>query len=206
MCRARARPSNSQRHPSRKVRPPCGFKSTRRKSLSTWFLLADCLRRGQGIGPKMQRVPEVQLQAAPAGFCTQDHPHCLGFRSLGSRHGGAIQDGTRWLNSLTCRSGQVHQVDRSEANQEIEWSDCRDFHLRYQNSVRNTTQHHHRQRHKFCQRRLGTFLRNTGHPTGPSVHRPSTVKRLGGVSKRSHPVRHQAPAGRASGALGWLLA
>ena len=48
----------------------------------------------------MQRVLEVQLQAAPAGFYTQDHPHCLAFRSLGSRHGGTIQDGTRWLNSL----------------------------------------------------------------------------------------------------------
>ena len=48
----------------------------------------------------MQRVPEVQLQAAPAGFCTQDHPHCMALRSLGSRHGGTIQDDTRWLNSL----------------------------------------------------------------------------------------------------------
>ena len=114
--RARARPSNSQRHPSRRVRPPCGFKSTRRQSLSTWFLLADCLRRSQGIGPKMQRGPEVQLQAALAGFCTQDHPHCLAFRSLGSRHGGTIQDSTRWLNSPTCRIGQVHQVGGSEAN------------------------------------------------------------------------------------------
>ena len=92
------------------MRPPCGFKSTHHKSLSTRFLLADCLRRGQGIGPKMQRVPEVLLQAAPAGFCTQDHPHCLAFRGLGSRHGGTIQDGTRWLNSLTCHGGQVHQV------------------------------------------------------------------------------------------------
>ena len=48
----------------------------------------------------MQRVPEVQLQAALASFCTQDHPHCLAFRSLGSRHGGTIQNSTRWFNSL----------------------------------------------------------------------------------------------------------
>ena len=48
----------------------------------------------------MQRVPEVPLQAASAGFCTQDHPHRLAFRSLGPRHGGTIQDGTRWPRSL----------------------------------------------------------------------------------------------------------
>ena len=125
---ARARPSNSPRHPSRRVRPPCGFKRTHRQSFLTWFLLANGLRRGQGIGPKMQRVPEVPLQATSPGFCTQDYPHCLALCCLGPGHGGTIQDGVRWLDSSTCCSGQVHQVDRSETHQEVEWSDYSDLH------------------------------------------------------------------------------
>ena len=37
---------------------------------------------------------------------TQDYPHRLALCSLGPGHGGTIQDGTRWLDSPTCRSGK----------------------------------------------------------------------------------------------------
>ena len=154
MRRARARPSNSQRHPSRRVRPPCGFKSTRRQSLSAWFLLANRLGRGQRIGPKVQRVPEVPLQATSAGFCNQDYPHCLALCRLGPRHGGTIQDGAWRHDSSACRSGQVHLVDRSKTNQEIEWSDGCDFHLRHHHPVWHTTQHHHQQWHNLRHSKL----------------------------------------------------
>ena len=128
LCGAGARPSNYQRHPSRRAWPPCGFKSTCRQSLPPWFFLADCSRRRQGLGPKMQRVPEILFQATSAGFCTQDYSHCLALCCLGPGHGRTIQDGTRWFDSFTCCSGQVRQVDRSKANQEFEWADCYDFH------------------------------------------------------------------------------
>ena len=188
------------------MRPPCGFKSTRRQSFSARLLLADCLGRGQGVGPKMQRVSEVQFSATSTNFCTQDYSHRLALCCLGPGHGGTIQDGMRWPNSVTCRGGQVHQVDRSKANQEAERSDCRNFHLRYHNSVRHTTQHHHRQWHKLCQRSLGSFLRDTGHLTGLSVCCPPAVKRPGRASKWTHPLRHQAPTGCTTGAIGRLLA
>ncbi|XBI78582.1 hypothetical protein VPH35_088243 [Triticum aestivum] len=44
------------------------------------------------------------------------------------------------------------------------------------------------------------------HPTGLSVHCPSTVKRAGGAGKWPHPVRHQASVGRTTGVFGRLLA
>ena len=153
----------------------------------------------------MQGVPGVPLQATLAGFRAEDNPHPLALRSLGPGHGGTIQDGTRPPNSSTCRGGQVHQVDRSKAHQEIEWSDCSDFHRRHHDSVRHTAQHHHRQRHKLCQRCLGPFLRDSGHPTGPSVRCPSAVKRPGRASKRPHPVWHKTSTGRTTRAFGRLL-
>lgn len=192
---AKARPSNPQRYPSRRVWLPHDFKGTCCQSFSPWFFLADCSRRCQRLGPKMQRVPEVPLEATSAGFCTQDYPHCLALCCLGPGHGGTIQNSMRWHDSSACRSGQVHQEDRSKTDQEIEWSDCCDFHLRHHHPVWHTTQHHHRQWHKLCQRCLGPFPRDVGHPTGPSVCCSSAVKRPGGASKRPYFIRHQAPTG-----------
>ena len=113
---AGARPSNPQRHPSRRVWSPRGFKSTCRQSFPPWFFLADCSRRCQRLGPEVLGVPEILLQATLASFRTQDYPHRLALCSLGPGHGGTIQDGTRWIDSPTCRSGQVHQVGGSKAN------------------------------------------------------------------------------------------
>ena len=169
------RPSNTQGYPPRRMRSPRGFKITCGQGFPPWILLADCSRRSQRTSSEVSRVPEVLLQATFAGFCTQDHSHSVALRCLGTGYGGAIQDGTRWFDSFTCCSRKVHQVDRSKTNQELKWSDCCDLHHRYHNSVWHTTQHHHRQRHKFCQRRLGPFLCNTGHPTGPSCQDPDSM-------------------------------
>ena len=45
-----------------------------------------------------------------------DHPHHLGIRGLGPRHGRIPQKGPGWLNSPTRGGGQVHQVDRGKAH------------------------------------------------------------------------------------------
>jgi hypothetical protein len=46
----------------------------------------------------------------------QDHPAHLAVHSLGPGHGWAIQDCTRGLDASVGCCGQVHQVDRGQAN------------------------------------------------------------------------------------------
>ena len=148
------RPSNTQGYPPRRMRSPSGFKITCGQSFPPWFVLADCSRRRQRLGPEVQRVPEVLLQATSAGFCTEDYSHRLALRRLGTGHGGTFQDGTKRHDSFARRGRQVHQVDRSKANQEVQWPDCCDFHLRHHHPVWHTTQHHHQQWHNLRHSKL----------------------------------------------------
>ena len=128
--RARKRSGNPQRHPPRRMRPSRSLKIPRGQSFPPRFLLADCLGGCQGSSQALQGVSEVQLAATSTGFCTQDHSLSMSFCHLGLGYGGTIQDSTRRHDPSSCRRGQIHQVDRSKANQEVEWSDCRDFHCR----------------------------------------------------------------------------
>ena len=77
---------------------PRGLKIACCQGFLSRFLLADCPRRGQRVGPEMPRVPKVPLQTSFAIFCAQDYSHSLALCGLGFGYGGA----------KTARGGMTH--------------------------------------------------------------------------------------------------
>ena len=60
-----------------------------------------------------------------AGISTEDDPYHLAIRSMVFGYGRAVQAGKRQYDTYTGYGGQIHQVDRGQANQ-IGRASCRE--------------------------------------------------------------------------------
>ena len=180
------------------MRPPRSLKITCGQSFPSRFLLADCFGRCQRDSQELQRMPSFQFQATPASFCTQDHSPHLALCRLGTGHGGPFQDSPRRLDTPACRRGQVHQVDRSEADQEAERADCRDVHHRHHYSVRNGTNFAKGALARFCATQgIRLDLASVAHPQSNGQ-----VERANGLILSGIKPRLVVPLERSAGC--WL--
>src|SRR6266567_738534 len=104
------------------MRAPCLNPSSSCQGISAWFLLADCSGRSRRLGEEVQRMPEICKQDTHAGISSEDDTYHLAICGLGSRYGGRIPASPRKHEIHARDGGQVHEVDRGQADIQMRWT------------------------------------------------------------------------------------
>src|ERR1041385_5163672 len=104
---------------------------------------------------------------------------------MGTRHGGPTQEILkRRTNTPTSRSRQVHQMDRSSTNHQLNSPHDSQLHQVNHLQIQSTTQHHHRQWYKLHSSKVPKLLSRARHQNQLRISRTPAVQRPSGESKR----------------------